>query len=360
MIKYLKSLLNKFTQATLGKKIITMVLMIVYIAMLFSVAIKVNIEVVTPGTLNRTAYTLSDTQEVGVIKIETENKSGNIYTVGVYSHLRVSLFQYLISNFSKHISQKAYNPKLDLSNKEEIIRGEIHRDFSLIHALIVAYEEASKVNDTIHIEYEFKGLIVSAVLSYSKSGLVPGDYITHINGVKIENLNDFQNKLAAIYHDKAFTLTIIRNNETKTISAQKVLHDEKYKLGFEASEYYIIDREKTTPQFKISEKMPSLGSSGGAMTALAIYNALLNEDITKNKRITGTGTINISGEVGNIGGVQQKIVTATMYNVEIFFVDSIDYNEAKTKYDEIHAGFQLIPVATFADIIQALRGEGHE
>ena len=43
------------------------------------------------------------------------------------------------------------------------------------------------------------------------------------------------------------------------------------------------------------------------MTALAIYNYLTEEDITHGKTIVGTGTIDINGNVGLIGGVKYKL-----------------------------------------------------
>ena len=360
MIRFLRDLPKKFLNQTITKKIITIVLLLLYITVFLSVLVKVNVEVMTPGVVNGIAYTNDDNHAVGVLKIDTNNKSGNIFTVGIYSHQRVSLFQYLISKFSNDITFYPYNPKTDLTEKEEIIRGEIHRDFSLTHALIVGYEAASVVDSSIHIEYELKGLIVSAVLPYSQSALLAGDIITHLEGEEIINYVDFVNKLTLLPNKNAFAVTVIRNNQTKIISAKKVENAGSYKIGIEASEYYIIDEEKTTPKFIISKNIPSLGSSGGAMTALAIYNALLPEDITNNKRIAGTGSIKVNGEVGDIGGVEQKIVTAVLYNIDIFFVYGGKYPEAKAKYDEINAQYQLVEINTFDDILSALRGDNNE
>lgn len=364
MIKYLKSLADKFMKASPVKKALAVFLALVYLLALFSVIVKVNVVVVTPGTLNGTAYTKASEKPVGAVKIETDNKPGAIYTIGVYSHIRVTYFQHLISRLSRDIDVDDYNPGADLSKREEIIRGEIHREFAMQHALIVAYEEAAKVDESIHIEYDFKGLIVSAVFPGSKSNLEPRDFITHINGTKIAGISDFSTRLAGITGNTAFTLTILRQDKgeyaEKNVSAQKTLYDGDYKLGVELQEYYVIDKEKTTPKFTIAERMPSLGSSGGAMTALAIYNSLIEEDITDGKIICGTGTINVDGKVGAIGGIEQKIVTAQLYNVEVFFVDEYDYEAAKAKYDEIKADFQLISVAEFADIIAALRGDTDE
>ncbi len=48
------------------------------------------------------------------------------------------------------------------------------------------------------------------------------------------------------------------------------------------------------------------GPSAGLMFTLEIYNQLVEEDLTKGHEIAGTGTINEKGEVGPIGGINQK------------------------------------------------------
>ena len=42
------------------------------------------------------------------------------------------------------------------------------------------------------------------------------------------------------------------------------------------------------------------------MFTLEIYNQLVDEDLTRGHEIAGTGTINEKGEIGPIGGIQQK------------------------------------------------------
>ena len=54
--------------------------------------------------------------------------------------------------------------------------------------------------------------------------------------------------------------------------------------------------------------------------ALAMYDALTREDITKGKTIAGTGTIDANGNVGAIGGVIYKLSGAVKNNADI-----IDY-----------------------------------
>ncbi len=62
------------------------------------------------------------------------------------------------------------------------------------------------------------------------------------------------------------------------------------------------------------------GPSAGLMFTLEIYNQLVDEDLTRGHEIAGTGTINEKGEIGPIGGIQQKVVLAASdAGAEVFF-----------------------------------------
>lgn len=60
------------------------------------------------------------------------------------------------------------------------------------------------------------------------------------------------------------------------------------------------------------------GPSAGLMFTLEIYNQLVEEDLTNGHEIAGTGTINDKGEIGPIGGIQQKVVAASDAGAEVF------------------------------------------
>jgi len=359
MIQFFKDLYNGFINANIFKKTVIALLLVFYILIITVLTVKVDYEVVTPGHINNTVKTTADDKTYAVLDIDTDNISGKIYTVGVYSHIRVSYFQYLLSKYSKDIDIDEYDPKTSLTKKEEYVRGVIHKDYSIINALIVAYEAAKEKNDTVSIDYEFKGIVVSAVMNYSKSYLQPNDIITKVNGVQVTSLVQFKQLRDAVVDEGFFKLTVLRDEEEKEINSQKVLRNDAsgnpaYFLGIEASEYYVIN--STFPKYKISENIRSIGSSGGAMMALAIYNSLLEEDVTNSKIIVGTGTIDIHGVIGDIGGVRQKIATAELYGADIFFVNPEDYAEAKKKYDEIQPSFKLVKVNNFNDILNELAG----
>ena len=61
------------------------------------------------------------------------------------------------------------------------------------------------------------------------------------------------------------------------------------------------------------------GPSAGMMFSLAIYTQVADPDLRQGRHIAGTGTINQDGTVGDIGGIDKKVVAADKEGAEIFF-----------------------------------------
>ena len=76
------------------------------------------------------------------------------------------------------------------------------------------------------------------------------------------------------------------------------------------------------------------GPSAGMMMALNVYNLLIESDITNGKKIAGTGTIEIDGSVGPVGGVKQKVIAAKRANASLILVPTANYSEASAYSDE--------------------------
>lgn len=99
------------------------------------------------------------------------------------------------------------------------------------------------------------------------------------------------------------------------------------------------------------------GPSAGLMFALGIMNRLSPVDLTHGHRIAGTGTIDIFGNVGPIGGAKQKVIGARQSGAQYMFVPAYcdasvcNYKEAKP----YAKGITLVPVNTLAQALAFLR-----
>ncbi len=363
MIPFLKDFFGGFKNRSLFVKILTVFLTAFYGTALCLTFIKVDYIVSTPGTINNTVQTGNENKANAALTIDTEYDSGDIFTIGIYNHYRVSLFQYLIAKLSNDVQIDPYDPLTDLSEEDDYQRGVIMKEISITNALIVAYEAAQLKDPTILFSKEFEGIKVSWVSGQSNTNLKVGDIITQINGTLITDLAHFLSLRDAILEDAVFSLNVVREETEIILSARKTAYPDDegltvFRLGIEALPYYQIT--DAFPGYELSNDLNSIGGSGGAMLALSIYNSLLPDDITGGKTIAGTGTIAVDGTVGDIGGVSQKIATAALYGVSYFFVNPEDYDEALAKYQTISPNFELVRVTAFSEIIAYLEGEINE
>lgn len=93
------------------------------------------------------------------------------------------------------------------------------------------------------------------------------------------------------------------------------------------------------------------GPSAGLMFTLTIYNLITPEDLTGGRKIAGTGTINLDGRVGPIGGVKQKVAGAERAGAEYFLVPPENYEDARSVARRI----VVVKVATAQEAIDFLR-----
>jgi Lon-like protease len=106
------------------------------------------------------------------------------------------------------------------------------------------------------------------------------------------------------------------------------------------------------------------------MFSLEIYNQLTKDDITKGHSIAGTGTISENGEVGRIGGIEQKIIAADKAGAEYFLAPhenvtkemnekypelESNYIAAKRTAEDIGTDMKVIPVKTFDEALAFLQ-----
>ena len=96
------------------------------------------------------------------------------------------------------------------------------------------------------------------------------------------------------------------------------------------------------------------GPSAGLMFGLGLYDLLTPGDLTDDRLVAGTGTMELDGSVGPIGGIGDKIVAARRAGAEVFLVPRDNLAEARAA----DAGdMELIPVGSFDEGLGALGAE---
>lgn len=243
-------------------------------------------------------------------------------------------------------------PSFDIEKQEErqisnesaqdiYIRNRVMLENSIDNATILAYRYANK---TVNIT-GYNNVILA---NYNDNDLKIGDNIISIDDVKVSNLIDIKNELDKKEANQTITISVMRDNKEHSF---KVKLDDEKKLGIIVQTDYEYELD---PEINIKFKTSESGSSGGLMLALSIYNAITSEDITHGFKVAGTGTIDIEGNVGEIGGIKYKIMGAVRNKMDLVFVPTANYEEAIKVKKEHNYDIDIIKVNTFEEALNYL------
>jgi PDZ domain-containing protein len=362
MTNFLKNYFNKLKNGSLKYKIGFILVLLLYVITIGLCLISINVVSETdyislsPGGVSSVS---------SVIEVDTDHEAGDIYTISVYEYRRLTLLQYFISKNEKDIRVDEDSQEF-LTDEQLHTQGTIMKDTSITNSLIVAYEEAKKKNDKINIDYVFKGIIIHTIYEYTDKSIKQKDIITHVNGKQFTNYEEYSTLIKEATVNDTIKLTVLRENEHVDIDVKVNVFETKDDdgkvvikrlIGISGYPHYKII--SATPSFTIHDAK-STGPSGGLMQTIAIYNALTAGDITEGLKIMGTGTIEVDGKVGAIGGVEQKMLTANIYKADYVFVPSDNYEDAIKQYNLIkNPSFPTpIKIDNFSEAIAFLESIG--
>ena len=322
--------------------------LLITIALIINVPILVFCCVRTDKTLTLKGDTTVIEKFVEVDR-EYEQK-GSFSSIYVISFDHSTLFQnYILEDSKVNDVDDMYEGYLHLSDSEISQMGKIQHSSSINYALICAYEAAKEVNKEIVFDYKFDHYVISY---YGENSLFRiGDKIVGVNNVYAKD--DFETfktlfNEAASKKDGQYEYIVMRNSLTKRIKNTEA------NMKISGYSYFNIS-EEVFPTYKVKQTNVG-GPSGGLLQTLAIYNSLVDEDITKGLKIAGTGTIDSNGNVGKIGGIKQKIHTANDDDMDIFLCPESNYEEALLAYNTIkNPKMKLYKVKTFMDALEVLK-----
>jgi PDZ domain-containing protein len=216
-------------------------------------------------------------------------------------------------------------------------------------AIIVGMELAgyqAKVNND--------GVSITSVLTTSPASTVlqPDDIITSINDIPITTTADLTDYVSTLKQKSILDIIVKRNGQPVGLSVPTmepetaggsvrigisiVQHNSGFNLPFPV---------------QINAQKVNGGPSAGLMFTLGVYDLLTQGDLTGGRKIAGTGTIDLDGSVGPIGGVQQKVVAAERAGAEYFLCPADNYNDAVAMAKHI----KVIKVTTAQEAINFLK-----
>jgi len=205
-------------------------------------------------------------------------------------------------------------------------------------------------------------VILAAVKGSPAYGVLHvGDTVVRLDGKAIKTSDE----LSAAIHEHGpgdpITLQIEpsgkdKATETRTVTLARNPKDRTE--GFLGVESGTRDLSFPDLPVTVSVSTPSVGGpSAGLAFTLGIMDVLTKGSVTGGHKIATTGTMDLNGCVGPIGGMHQKVLAVRSSGAQLFLVPRSEYAEAK-KY----AGpLKVVPVDDTDDALAALTslGGGH-
>lgn len=185
----------------------------------------------------------------------------------------------------------------------------------------------------------------------SKDKLKPADLIVSIDGVLVTSVDEVKEQISGARVGHTLTMEVIRDRQQQTVTVTTTESDDTPGEAVVGITVEIGYRYAAEVSFGID---PDIGGpSAGQMFALGIYDKITPGELTGGRHVAGTGTITASGEVGPIGGVQEKIATAEKAGATLFLVPAANCADvAGAKTD-----MTLVKVDSLESAIAALEAD---
>jgi Lon-like protease len=181
--------------------------------------------------------------------------------------------------------------------------------------------------------------------------LKKGDYLVSVNGARIGDLDQVTEAVQDSGVGEPAEFVVERSGERRTVTVVAEASEDdpdRAVVGVEIG---------TTYDFPVDVDVRIDGDIGGPSAglifSLAVYDTLTPGPLTDGAPIAGTGTISTDGQVGPIGGIQQKIVAAADAGAEMFLVPAGNC-DAALGADVREGEIELVRADTMHDAVEAL------
>jgi PDZ domain-containing protein len=178
-----------------------------------------------------------------------------------------------------------------------------------------------------------------------------GDDIVSVNGKKVAGIQALRDALAKNGHTEAATIGVERGGTTTTVRVTPELNQGSVILGIGAGMDY-------TFPIDVKIQLDDVGGpSAGQMFALGIIDKLSSGKLNGGAHVAGTGTIDNEGNIGAIGGIQQKMYGARSAGADWFLAPSANCDEVT---GHIPGGLTVFAVKKLTDSLKVLDVISHK
>lgn len=251
-------------------------------------------------------------------------------------------------------------PFTDIETKEETTGDYTEEEYYRMNQFYMETSQNAAIYQALtmagkDVSLDYKGVYVLDLAQNStfKNILSLADTVTGVNGQTFTSSQDLIKFVADLDLGANVTVQYISDGQKKEGQGQ-IIQLDNGKNGIGIS---LVDHTEVNNNEKISFDTTGVGGpSAGLMFTIAIYDQLSDEDLRKGRDVAGTGTIEMDGSVGEIGGVDKKVVSAAKAGATIFFAPAGDnYKDAVKAVKQIETDMEIVEVKTIHDALDYLR-----
>ncbi len=214
---------------------------------------------------------------------------------------------------------------------------------------MVSSQENATVAALAELGYEVPATLVVAGTvegTDAEGRLEEGDVITALDGEPLPDYQTLVERLADLEPGATVTLTVTRHGAAVDVP---VVTGEREDGGAQIGVY--IDPSFDLP-VDVEITIEGIGGpSAGTMFALGIVDLLTPEDEANGQDIAGTGTMDVTGAVGPIGGIRQKLAGAARDGATWFLAPAANCDEV---VGHVPDGLRVVRVATLHEAREAM------
>ena len=325
-------------------------------ALLFGVLVLVPAPyaVNTPGPTRDVLGEVDGEPLVEVSGAETYPSSGELRLTTISGSGGPGYPAYLVDVLRGWASRHSLVRPVEQVYPQDVTREEL--DESNAGAMVSSQENAT-VAALTELGYEVPATLVVAGTvegTDAEGRLEEGDVLTALDGEALADYQTLVSRLADVEPGDTVRLTVTRHGESVEVP---VVTSEREDGGAQIGVF--IDPSFDMP-VDVDITIEGIGGpSAGMMFALGIVDLLTPEDEADGEVVAGTGTIDVTGEVGTIGGIRQKLAGSARDGARWFLAPEGNCDEVVGYEPD---GLRVVPVATLGDARDALvaigAGEG--
>lgn len=218
---------------------------------------------------------------------------------------------------------------------------------------MVSSQENAGVAALVELGYEVPATLVVAgtVEDTDAAGkLEEGDVLTAMDGVPLPDYQSLVSRLEDVEPGDTVTLTVTRHSRSEDVP---VVTGEREGGGAQIGVF--VDPSFDMP-VDVSINIEGIGGpSAGTMFALGLVDLLTPQDEAAGQVIAGTGTMDVTGAVGPIGGIRQKLAGAVRDGATWFLAPADNCDEV---VGHVPSGLRVVKVATLHEAREAMTAIG--